>query len=95
VFLQNSEIPVIFGIYGIIFLKKIHRIYPHHRGPGPPAPAHGSMNFIKRRSLATGSQRRGECVYANLNRRRAATGPGNGEVARPVLVNGEGSKDMR
>jgi hypothetical protein len=22
VFLQNSEVPVIFGIYGIIFLKK-------------------------------------------------------------------------
>jgi hypothetical protein len=38
----------------------------------------------------TGSQRRGERVYANLNRRRAATKPGNGEAAWPVLVDGEG-----
>ncbi len=39
----------------------------------------------------TGSQRRGEFDYANLNRRRAATEPGNGEAARPVLVNGDGA----
>jgi hypothetical protein len=38
----------------------------------------------------TGSQRRGERVYANLNRRRAATKPDNGEAARPMLVDGEG-----
>jgi hypothetical protein len=38
-----------------------------------------------------GSQRRGECVYANLKRRRAATELGNGEAARPVLVDGEGT----
>jgi hypothetical protein len=37
-----------------------------------------------------GSQRRGERVYGNLNRRRAATNPGNGETAQPVLVDGEG-----
>jgi hypothetical protein len=37
-----------------------------------------------------GSQRRGERVYANLNRRRVATKLGNGEAARPVLVDGEG-----
>jgi hypothetical protein len=43
------------------------------------------------RFAPTGSQRRGERVYANLNRRRAATKPGNGEAARPVLVDGEGS----
>jgi hypothetical protein len=55
VFLQNSEVPVIFGIYGIIFLKKIRRICPQHHGLGPPAPAHGSMNFIKCRSLVTRS----------------------------------------
>jgi hypothetical protein len=36
------------------------------------------------------SQRQGERVYANLNRRRVATEPGNGEAARPVLVDGEG-----
>jgi hypothetical protein len=53
--LQNSEILAIFGIYGIIFLKKIHRICPQHRGPGPPALAHVSTDFIKRRSLVTGS----------------------------------------
>jgi hypothetical protein len=48
------------------------------------------------------SQRQGERVYANLNRRRVATEPGNGEAARPVLVDGEGglrwsfdSKDVR
>jgi hypothetical protein len=38
----------------------------------------------------TGSQRRGEFDYANLNRRRAATEPGNSEAARPVLADGEG-----
>jgi hypothetical protein len=37
-----------------------------------------------------GSQLQGECVYANLNLRRAATEPGNGEAVRPVLVDGEG-----
>jgi hypothetical protein len=54
------------------------------------------------RFAPTGSRRRGEHVYANLNRRRAATKLGNGEVARPVLVDVEGglwwsfgSKDMR
>jgi hypothetical protein len=36
------------------------------------------------------SQQRGECVYANLNRQRAAMKPGNGEAARPVLVDDEG-----
>jgi hypothetical protein len=126
-------------------LRKICRICPRHRGPGPPAPAHSSMDFIKHWSLVTestaqiepielvpqllisavhrrsdgwgfsshsgrfsmrfaptGSQRRGEHVYANLNRRRAATKPGNGDAARPVLVDSEGglrwsfgSKDVR
>jgi hypothetical protein len=171
-------------------LRKIHRICPRHRGPAPPAPAHGFRDFIKYWPLATGStaqikpiesasllgcldpiwrwvaigssqpmqeslgadptaeaagssqgwrrlalavvrrgrawrligvrvfssyggqfltrfaptgsQRRGERVYANLNWRRVATKPGNGEVARPVLVDGEGglqwsfgSKDVR
>jgi hypothetical protein len=174
----------------LFYLRKIRRICPQHRGPGPPAPAHGSMDFIKRRPLATGSmarikpiesvsllgcidliwrwiaigssqpmqespgadptaeaagsgrgrrrlalavarrgrawrftgvrvfssygcrffirfaptgsQRWGERVYANLNRRRAATKPDNGEAARSVLVNDEGglrwsfsSKDVR
>jgi hypothetical protein len=142
-------------------LRKIHRICPRGCGPGPPALAHGSTDFIKRRPLATGltaqikpiesvsrlrisavhhrsngwdgwlrlgaawarargsasrpnvaargvrvfssyggrfsmrfapmgSQRRGERVYANLNRRRVATEPGNSEVARPVLGDGKG-----
>jgi hypothetical protein len=125
----------------LFFLRKIHRICPQHRGPGPSAPAHGSTDFIKRRPLAsgstarikpielvsqllisivhhrsdgrarwltgaqvfssyggrflmrfapTGSQWRGERVYANLNRWRAAMKPGNSEAARPVVVNGEG-----
>jgi hypothetical protein len=43
------------------------------------------------RFAPTGSQRRGEHVYANLNRQRAATKPGNGEAAQLVLVDGEGS----
>jgi hypothetical protein len=50
----------------------------------------------------TGSQWRGECVYANLNWRRAATKPGSSEAARLVLVDGDGglrwsfgSKDVR
>jgi hypothetical protein len=42
------------------------------------------------RFAPTGSQRRGERVYANLNQRRATTKPGNGEATRPVLVDGEG-----
>jgi hypothetical protein len=171
-------------------LRKIRRICPRHCGPGPPAPPHGSTDFIKRWPLATGSMARikpiesasllgcldpiwrwvaigssqpmqespgvdpmaeaagsgrgrrrftlaaarrgqarwlarvrvfssfggrfsirfaptgshqwGERVYANLNRRRAATKLGNGEAARPVLVDSEGglrwsfsSKDVR
>jgi hypothetical protein len=54
------------------------------------------------RFAPTGSQRQGKHVYANLNRRRAATKSGNSEAARPVVVNGEGglrwsfgSKDVR
>jgi hypothetical protein len=38
----------------------------------------------------TGSQQRGELDYANLNRQRAATEPGNDEAARPELGHGEG-----
>jgi hypothetical protein len=37
-----------------------------------------------------GSQQRGDRVYANLNQWRAETKPDNGDVARPVLVDGEG-----
>jgi hypothetical protein len=54
------------------------------------------------RFAPTESQRWGERIYANLNRRRATTKLGNGEASRPVLVDGEGglqwsfgSKDMR
>jgi hypothetical protein len=43
------------------------------------------------RFAPVGLQHRGERIYANLNRRRGATKPGNGEAARPVLVDGEGS----
>jgi hypothetical protein len=35
-------------------LRKIRRIYPRHRRPGPPAPTHGSTDFIKHCPLATG-----------------------------------------
>jgi hypothetical protein len=42
------------------------------------------------RFAPTESQRRGERVYANLNRRRATMKPSNGEAAQPVLVDGEG-----
>jgi hypothetical protein len=42
------------------------------------------------RFAPTGSQRRGEHVYANHNRRREATKLGNGEAAQPVLVDSEG-----
>jgi hypothetical protein len=42
------------------------------------------------RFAPTGSQRRGELDYANLNQRRAGTGPGYGEAAHPVLGDGEG-----
>jgi hypothetical protein len=37
-----------------------------------------------------GSLRRGERDYANLNRRRVATEPGNSEAAQPMLGDGEG-----
>jgi hypothetical protein len=162
----------------LFFLRKIHRICPRHRGPGPPVQAHGSTDFIKCWPLATGSmarikpiesasllgcldpiwpwvaidssqpmqestdadpmaevdgsgrgrhrlapavarrgwvrwfagvwvflsysgrfslrfaptgsQRRGERVYANLNRWSTATKLGNGEATRPVLVDGKG-----
>jgi hypothetical protein len=37
-----------------------------------------------------GSQQRGERVYANLNRWRAATEPSNSVAARPVLGDGMG-----
>jgi hypothetical protein len=43
------------GFMKLFFLRKIHRIYPRHRGLGPLAPAHGSTDLIKRRSLTTGS----------------------------------------
>jgi hypothetical protein len=36
-------------------LRKIRRICPRGSGPGLPASAHGSTDFIKRRSLASGS----------------------------------------
>jgi hypothetical protein len=42
------------------------------------------------RFAPTGSRRRGELDYANLNQRRAAMEPGNGEAARPLLGDGEG-----
>jgi hypothetical protein len=42
------------------------------------------------RFAPTRSQRRGERDYTNLNRRRAATEPGNSEAAQPVLGDGEG-----
>jgi hypothetical protein len=58
--------------------------------------------WFSMRFAPTGSQRWGERVYANLNRRRVATKPDNSEAARPVLVDGEGglqwsfgSKDVR
>jgi hypothetical protein len=40
-----------------------------------------------------GSQQRGECVYANLNRLRVATEPDNVEAAWPVL--GDDGGDLR
>jgi hypothetical protein len=42
------------------------------------------------RFVPTGSQRRGELDYANLNWRRVATEPDNGEAARSMLGDGEG-----
>jgi hypothetical protein len=42
------------------------------------------------RFAPTGSQRGGERDYSNLNWRRAARKPDNGEAAQPVLVDGEG-----
>jgi hypothetical protein len=43
------------GFMELFSLRRIRRICPQHRGPGPPMPVHGSTNFIKRRSLASGS----------------------------------------
>jgi hypothetical protein len=50
---------------------------------------HGGQFLM--RFAPTGSQRQGELDYANLIRRRAATESGNGEVARPMLGDGDGS----
>jgi hypothetical protein len=70
----------------------------HVRGGAsqPSAAAHQSSSFLELRwsvfdevcSYRITAMR--ERVYANLNRRRAATKPGNGEAAWPVLVDGEG-----
>jgi hypothetical protein len=43
------------GFMKLFSLRKIRRICPQHRGLGPPAPAHRSTDFIKCRSLASGS----------------------------------------
>jgi hypothetical protein len=43
------------GFMELFSLRKIHRICPRYRGPGPPALAHGSMDFIKHQLLVTGS----------------------------------------
>jgi hypothetical protein len=39
-------------------LRKIYRIYPQHRGPDPPSPAHRPTDFIKCRPLVSGSTAR-------------------------------------
>jgi hypothetical protein len=44
-----------------------------------------SMRFSPMRS-----HQQGERAYANLNQRRAAMKPSNGEAAQPVLDDGEG-----
>jgi hypothetical protein len=49
------------------------------------------LNRFSMRFAHTGSQRRRKRVYVNLNQRRATTKPDNGEAARPVLVDDEGS----
>jgi hypothetical protein len=43
------------GFMELFSLRKIRRIRPRHRGPGPPAPSHRSTDFIKCWPLATGS----------------------------------------
>jgi hypothetical protein len=56
--LHNSEVPAILGFMKLFSLRKNRRICQRHRGPGQPAPAHGSTNIIKCWSLATGSMAR-------------------------------------
>jgi hypothetical protein len=43
------------GFMKLFSLRKIHRICPRGYGPSPPTSAHGSTDFIKHRSLASGS----------------------------------------
>jgi hypothetical protein len=70
----------------------------HARGGAlqPSAAARRSSSFLKLQWLdfdevcCYGITTMRERVYANLNRRRATTKPGNSEAARPVLVDGEG-----
>jgi hypothetical protein len=38
----------------LFYVRKIHRICPQQRGLGPPTLSHGSMDFMKRWSLASG-----------------------------------------
>jgi hypothetical protein len=83
-------------------IELIRRLAPAGGGVGlhslvTSATARQSLSFLELwwpvfdEFAPTGSQRREERVYANLNRRRAATKPGNGEAAQPMLVDGEGS----
>jgi hypothetical protein len=46
------------GFTELFSLRKIRRMCPQHRGPGPPAPPYGSTDFIKHRSLASRSTTR-------------------------------------
>jgi hypothetical protein len=46
------------GFTNLFSLREIRRIFPWDCEPGPPASAHESTGFIKRRLLATGSMAR-------------------------------------
>jgi hypothetical protein len=77
-------------------LAGVASAHAHGGTSRPSAATHQSSCFLElrwsflRRFAPTGSQQRGGRVYANLNQRRAATKPNNGEAAWPVLVDGEG-----
>jgi hypothetical protein len=75
----GSELALTLARHGRAWRLTKVRVFSSHGGRLP-------MRFAP-----TGSQRRGELDEANLNRRRAATVSGNGEAARLVLGDGEGS----
>jgi hypothetical protein len=53
-FCKISRFQRFLGFIKLFSLRKIRTICPQHRGPDPPSPTHGPMDFIKRQLLVSG-----------------------------------------